>query len=221
MSDNLPQQPKQSPIDHVMNSIKAVFATMPFGGGIATLIDDYVPKSTEKALYGFIAELKNRVEKLEGRIEIDSINEDEFAELFKSCYVGVIKTTQEQKLKVFAGIFANILLKEGDPDKAPYSELDHIVRAMDNLSIGALYAMVEVYQRCGRKSQGRTDFKQISSSFTQMSPSLLMGLLNELNSQHFVQITIPSVRLEDYANYAVELTGLGCSFVKKYASEIS
>lgn len=220
MSDNLPELPKKSPVDHVVNSIKAICATIPGGGGIATLIDDYIPKSTEKALYVFVSELKDRIAGLENRVEIGSMDEDEFAELFKSCYVGVIKTTQEEKLKVFAAIFANIMLKQGDPDKAPYSELDHIVRAMDSLSIGALHVMVEVYRRCSNNRRSRTDFANISSSFSDMPPSLLMGLVTELNSQHLVQITVPTVRLENYANYALELTDLGRNFVERYASPI-
>lgn len=220
MSDNLPRLPEKSPVDHVINSIKAICATIPGGGGIATLIDDYIPKSTEKALYVFVSELKDRLEKLESRVEIGAVNEDEFAELFKSCYVGVIKTTQQKKIKVFAAMFANTMLKEGDPDKASYSELDHFVRAMDSLSIGALRVMTEIYRRCSSSAQNRTDFSNISSSFPDISPSLVMGLISELNSLHLVQVTIPTVRTVNYGNYPVELTDLGRKFVERYASPI-
>ncbi len=75
----------------------------------------------------------------------DTVTKEEFAELLKSCLVGVAKTTQEEKIKVFAAILANMILKEGDPDEATYSELDHLVRAMDDLSIGALRVMGRVY----------------------------------------------------------------------------
>ena len=45
----------------------------------------------------------------------------------------------------------------------------------------------------------------------------LMGLVQELNSLHLIEVTVPLARTENHGNYAVELTLLGRKFVERYA----
>ena len=107
-------------------------------------------------------------------------------------------------------------LEDGDPDKAPYSELDHFVRAINNLCVGALKVMARVYQLCSNDRQSRTTFSSVYEAFADMIPALVMGLLQELNSLHLVEITVPGVKTEQYGNYPIELTLLGRRFVERY-----
>ena len=215
---NLSVISKKSSFDHIVNTIKAIFSSLPFAGGIATLIEDYIPKSTENSLNNFLSDLKDHLERLEGRIEIEFLNKDEFAELFKSCYLGVVRTTQRNKIKIFSRMVANILLKEGDIEKVSYSELDHLVRAMDNLSIGALRILIIIYKHCSETKDHRFNFLNINSKIPDLDPSLIMGLISELNSTNLVHMTgVPGVRTPDYANYPIELTELGSRFVERFA----
>jgi len=220
MSEDLPSISKKSPRDHIVNVVKATLAALPVAGAIASLIDDYIPKSTEVSLNNFIVDLKNRLEALGNRIEVEMINKDEFAELFISCYQGVVRTRQQDKIKIFARILANILLKEGDAEKVTYSELDHLVRAMDNISVGALRVLAAIFSYSSKISSGnRLNFSDISSIIKDLDPSLIMGLLNELNSVNLIHMPgAPMVRERDYANYPIELTELGRRFVEKFAS---
>ena len=219
MSEEISKFRKKSPYEHFVNSIKAILAGIPLPGAgtVATLIDDYIPRSSEIALERFLHELDERVKKLEDRINVVTMDKDDFAELFKSCYVGVIKTTQQEKVKIFAALFVNMMLKEDDPDKALYSELDHFARAMDSLSIGALHVMIRIYELCPDVKQCRTNFSNIYQSFSAMVPALVMSLIQELNSLHLVEVTAPTVRVNHYDNYSIELTFLGRNFVQRYA----
>ena len=131
MDKNLSIITKKSKLDHIVNSIKAICATNPFTAVIASLINDYVPKSYDISLNNFIYDIKDSLERLENRIDTDAINKDEFAELFISCCSGVTKTNKRIKIRIFARMFTNIMLKEGDYEKISYSELDHLVRAGD------------------------------------------------------------------------------------------
>ena len=38
-------------------------------------------------------------------------------------------------------ILANLLLRPGDPAKSSYEELDHLIRCIDDLSIGAIHVL--------------------------------------------------------------------------------
>src|SRR4029077_18768661 len=67
-----------------------------------------------------------------------SVNKDDFSELFKSCYLVTVRTNREQKLQAATAILANLLLRPSDPAKSSYEELDHLIRCIDALSIGAI-----------------------------------------------------------------------------------
>ena len=125
--------------DHALITIKAAINAVPIvGGSIASLISDYVPLSTQRSIERTMELLRVRLTSLEGRLDVDAVNKDEFSELFKSCYLVVVRTTQETKLRAASAILANLLLKAGDAEKASYTELDHFVRCLDGLSIGAI-----------------------------------------------------------------------------------
>lgn len=223
--------------DHALIAIKAALNVVPVvGGALASLIGDYVPFSTQRSIQKATTLLREELEKVQDRLDVDSVNKDEFADLFKSSYLAIVRTTDEEKLRGAAAILANLLLKSGDRDKLPYSELDHFVRCLDQLSNGAIAALGVVY-RLGRKHaprdfregdirrslealrsvQGiRLDFRAVHAETGAMDPSLLMGLLGELNAANLIHLPgVPTVRTPDFGNYPVELTALGIRFVEK------
>lgn len=149
------------------------------------------------------------------------MNKDEFAELFKTAYLTIVRTHQEEKLLAVTALIANILLKDGDPEKLSYTELDHHARCIDALSIGAIKVLGNVVDIVRRSTTGALEKRSFNISFdllqhrmTDMEPSLLMGLLAELNSWNLVHLPgAPTVRTADYSNYNIEIPPLGIGFV--------
>lgn len=210
--------------DHALIAIKAVLNAVPgVGGSIASLIGDYIPLSTQRSVEIATQLLEERLENLENRIDVDAVNKDEFSELFKSCYLAIVRTTQESKLRAAAALLANLLLQPGDPDKLPYTELDHFVRCVDSLSIGAIHVVgvaYELFKNRGSRNVDayglRFDFEGLQTRMDSMEPSLLMGLVGELHTMNLLHLPgIPDVRVQDYGNYAIELTPLGARFVER------
>jgi len=205
--------------DNILNLIKAGFATIPWCGGIATLIDDYIPKSIEISLNKFIIFVAEKIKELEDKINFDVVDKEEFAETFKSCYLGVIRTTREEKIKIFARIFANIFLEEGENEKVKYEELDHLIRVMDNLSIGSLRVMVVAYKYF--KDNRRFNFEDLFNHLDDINVYLAFGLVNELNTANLLHITsYPTVRTANYGNMPIEITELGIRFVENFAYDL-
>ena len=223
--------------DHALIAIKAALNAIPVvGGALASLIGDYVPLSTQRSIENATHLLGERLAKLQDRIDIEAVNKDEFADLFKSSYLAIIRTSNKEKVRAAAAILANLLLKSGDSDKLPYTELDHFVRCLDQLSVGAI-AIVGVVYKLGKKNappnypkddirhslealrsvQGiRLDFRVVHAEASDMDPSLLMGLLGELNAANLVHLPgVPTIRTPDFGNYPVELTALGIRFVER------
>ncbi len=135
--------PKQGPTDHVVNMVKATLSSLPFplAGGLASLIADYVSKSTERAIWKAMELLNEKLQDLGDRIDTGSIDEDEFSDTVKSFLMTIQKTSQEEKLRGAANLLANVCLKDGESDKLPYTEIDHFFRCLESLSVGAIYVL--------------------------------------------------------------------------------
>ena len=56
------------------------------------------------------------------------------------------RTHRDEKLRAAANILANLLLKPGDQAKVSYDELDHLIRCVDALSIGAITVLGAIRQ---------------------------------------------------------------------------
>jgi len=216
---------KKTKSDHALSFIKAGVSGIPyFGGVIASLIGDYVPSATQRSIEIATEILKQKLTQLEDRIDPETVNKEEFAELFKSCYLSIVRTQQKTKLNAAAGLIANILLKKDDPEKLSYTELDHFARCLDTLSIGAIETLghtVDIARQSKPKEYkdqpSRFNFEQLQERMSGTDPFLLMGLLGELNSINLLHLAgapqIPS--REVYANYPIQSTPLGVRFCER------
>jgi len=212
---------KKTKSDHALAFFRAGISSVPVvGGPIASLIGDYVPFTTERSREKTLELLKRKLKHLEDRIDPGAVNKDEFAELFKTSYLIIIRTHQEKKLNAAAALIANILLKEGDPEKLSYTELDHFARCLDTLSIGAIEVLghaVDIAKQEKpeeyRSQSVRFDFDRFQGRMPGMDASLLMGLVGELNSTNLLHLAgAPQIPTEGYANYPIQLTPLGVRF---------
>lgn len=193
------------------------------GGSLASLVGDYVPQSTERSRDKALRFLETEVARLRERVDVNAVNKDEFAELFKACYFTIVRTHHEEKLRAAAAVIANILLREGDPEKLSYAELDHFTRCVDGLSIGAIRVLGHAYdiatthrRPAAEPGSVRLDFRDLRPKMPEIDPHFLMGLVGELNAQNLLHLLgSPSVRTPEYGNYPIELTPHGARFVER------
>lgn len=208
--------------DHALAVIKAAINLVPFGGALASLIGDYMPTYRERTTEKSLMFLNDQLRLLEGRIDIEAVNKDEFSELFNSCYLIIARTHHEEKLRAAAALLANLLLRPGDPAKVPYEELDHLVRCLDALSIGAIAVLGATRQLTTSHPSSQTmririEFSQLrQQKFPQMEASLLMSLVSELNALNLLILDIPPIKISEYGNYALELSPIGKRFVEQF-----
>src|SRR5262249_49733712 len=107
------------------------------------------------------------------------------------------RTHREEKLRAAAGLLANLLLKPGDPGKLSYTELDHFVRCLDALSIGAITVLgaASSIVRASASNLGgreRFAFERLRSKLPrQMEPELIMGLVGELSACYLLHLEEP------------------------------
>jgi hypothetical protein len=225
--------------DKTLSIIKAGISGIPYiGGPLASLIGDAISAPTEESIRRAIELLRNKLRDMKDRIDIDAVKRDEFAELFKSCYLTIVRTHQKEKLNAATSLIANILLKEGDPEKLSYTELDHFVRCLDFLSIGAINVLIHSVKIA--ENDATSDLASHSYEFAfvnlrerlkDMETSLLMGLVGELNSMNLLYIggdpqkrkgqlnygyAIQQTPDERFEEFYIELMPLGTRFVKHF-----
>jgi len=165
----------KSKTDHAVAFIKAGISGIPLlGGPISSLIGDYLPSAVKRSISTAIEHFSRRLEELAERIDIESLNKDEFSELFVSCYLVIVRTRQEEKLRAASELLVNLLLRKGDPAKLSYTEIDHFVRCLDFLSIGSIKLLGLAYD-FGRKNFPK-DFslKPVRFNFSDL-PKLMDG----------------------------------------------
>jgi hypothetical protein len=211
---------RKSASDHALAVIKAGLNAVPYvGGPIASLIGDYLPTSTQQAAERTIELLAEKLTAMEGRIDVEQVNKEEFAELFKSCYLVVMRSHREEKLQAAAALMANLLLRPGDPQKSSYEELDHLVRCLDALSSGAisvLGASHHIARTAPSGTQGHFQFTQLSVAFPQFNASLLLSLVSELSSLNLLRTQEGMIRTADHSEILLELTPIGRRFVERF-----
>jgi len=209
-----------TPKDHALAVVKAALNLIPVvGGTIASLVGDYVPSSTQKAVERTIELLGEKLGALQGRIDVEAVNKEDFAELFKSCYLVIIRSNREEKLHAAAAMLANMLLLPGDPCKSSYEELDHLIRCIDALSIGAisvLGAAQRIATAAGQGAHGYFQFDQLRGLFKQFDASLLMSLVSELRALNLLRVQEGAIRMSDHGEILLELTPIGVRLVERF-----
>jgi hypothetical protein len=205
--------------DHALAFIKAgLHALAPeWGGAIASLVDDYVPTSTEQSITKAVKLLGDKLAALKGRIDVETVNKEDFAELFKSCFLVIIRTQRDEKLRAAAALLANLILRPGDEAKASYAELDHLVRCLDSLSIGAISVLCRARRIAATNRQ--VHFAALLSAFPQFEPSLLMSLASELRGLNLVRIQEGAIRMPNDEQALLDVTPIGRRFVDNFLSE--
>jgi hypothetical protein len=206
--------------DHALATVKAALNLVPVvGGAIASLIGDYVPSSTQRAIERTTELLGEKLEALQGRIDVEAVNKEDFSELFKSCYLVVVRSNREEKLHAAAAVLANMLLQVGDPIKASYEELDHFIRCIDALSVGALSVLGAARRTASTSGQGgqsNFQFSQLRSSFPQFDTSFLMSLVSELRALNLLRVQEGAIRIPDHGEVLLEITPVGLRLVERF-----
>lgn len=194
----------------------------PLGGALASLLGDVVQAHTEHAQAHAMELLDERLTTLESRIDLSAVDRDELAELFKSCYLVILRTHHEQKLRAATSLLANLLLRMDDPERLSYNELDHFVRCLDGLSVGAIEALGSAFRMASQQARHveaesfRFNFEDLQRRRPGTSADLLMGLVGELGAMNLIHLAgVPGIRTANYANYPLELTPLGTRFVTR------
>jgi hypothetical protein len=224
-----PETPKGKTVgnyDPALVLAKAGLSAIPvIGGSLASLIDA-VPTAAKRNIENGIALLRDRLTDLQSRFDTESVDKEEFSELFQSCARLMERTHRDEKLRAAANILANLLLKPGDQAKVSYDELDHLIRCVDALSIGAITVLGAVRHISATHPRGPNvdtiSFGDPRAKLPQMEPALIRSLVAELRSFHLVRVQEGGIRgyaeAEDDGSL-LTLSPIGTSLIERFIED--
>ncbi|HAH25511.1 MAG TPA: hypothetical protein DCL77_17435 [Prolixibacteraceae bacterium] len=174
--ERIENQLKKSEVtEHVINILKATLSTVPFTGGLASLISDYIPTQRQIRLEEFAENIANDLLTLKDEINESYIKTDEFAFIFEKCFKGAVENYQKEKIIAFKAILINSL-RDFDITQ---TEKEYYLNLVENLS--TLHIQVLSFMAFPR------EFLKING----LPESCINGGFNE-----FFSIVIPNVSLE-------------------------
>lgn len=207
--------------DHIFSIVKAAVNCVPgVGGAVGSLLSDYLPNATERSINNFSDQFKKRLEELEDRMSTEDLNKDDFVELVKSSLLVVMRTQKKEKIQGASKILSNLLLKAGDAEKLTYNELDHFIRALEALSIGAIQILASLVRDSKAKSinnyeskiSSRVTVGELAVKIQNDDIAFIYGLLRELSSWGFVDIIVPQIGNNDLYLHPVAAMNMGERF---------
>lgn len=98
-------------VELIVNVFKAVLATVPFGGGIASLMTDYIPSSRLKRLEEFANKTAEDLKNHADEVDETYLKTDDFAFVFEKCFRGAAENPQKEKLNAFRGVLVNSTIR--------------------------------------------------------------------------------------------------------------
>jgi hypothetical protein len=217
-----PGQPSVTRGDAALIVGKAALEAIPVVGGPLAALLEFVPTARDRNIIKAIEFLREQITSLETRIDTASINKEEFAELFASFTQVAVRTHHDEKLHASANILSALLLQEGDPAKVPYDELDHLIRCVDALSIGAISALGAIRKVSATHPLGpqqeAIQFGQLRTEMT-IDAHFLRSLVSELQGFNLVRVQESPTRGHADAEYDgshITISPIGRRFIEQF-----
>ena len=113
-----------------VNALKALFASLPFTGGIASLMSDYIPNRRMERIEQLAKEFGEDLNRLKDKVDESRIQTDSFARLFEESFKGAASNYHEEKLESFRAILINSLVSSDLTD----DEKEYILSLVNDLT---------------------------------------------------------------------------------------
>ena len=168
--ERIENQLKKSGInEHIVNVFKAAVATVPFAGGIATLMSDYIPSQRQKRLEEFAENIASELENYKEEVNKNYILTDEFSFIFEKCFKGGVENYQKEKIIAFKAILINSLIDF----ETTQNEKEYYLNLVDNLSLLHIQILsFMAFPKNYLKLNG-IDESKISGGFSDFFPSII------------------------------------------------
>jgi hypothetical protein len=158
--------------EHILNIFKAVLGTVPFAGGISSLITDYIPSSRFQRLEEFAQQVAEDLKRVGDKVNEAELQTDEYAFVFERAFRGAAEHYQREKLEAFRGILVNAAIRRD----VPQEEREYFLVLVNNLSVLHLRILRFMAEPRQYLSDVEIPEQRVQGGFSQMFALILPGL---------------------------------------------
>jgi len=188
----VPADLEKTPIsNHIVNVVKAAISGIPIiGGGINSLVNDYIPNKKLERLLDFTKQLSENIEMFKDEIDEEFVKTDEFAYLFEQTYKLVLENYQKEKLDSLLALLVNSL--RGQDLKA--DTMEYYLKKIETLSplhLGLLRFLsfpADCFAELGIKPEDIKDHdfsRTLQAYFRDVPLDVLKGVFGDLYQMGF------------------------------------
>ena len=186
---------KSGATEHIISIFKAVLATAPYTGGIASLLSDYIPSQRQLRLEDFAYNVADELNKLKAEVNEEYILTDEFAFIFEKCFKGAVENYQQEKIDAFKAILVNSLTN----NDLRQNEKEYYLNLVHNLSILHIQILTFMATPHGFLKSNNIEESEISGGFEDFFPIVIPD----------VNISVVKLAFQDLYNYGFLNTDSG------------
>ena len=198
--------------EHILNALKAGLSTAPFMGGIASLIEDYIPTSKKKRLEEFATRVAEDLTALQTQVQDGALRNDNFAHVFEACFRGAAENYQEEKLDSFRGILVNSAIGL----QVEESEKDYYMTLVNSLSV--LHLQILQFMA---NPMGYLEANGISPSSTIFSPVAIPNVSIEAIKSAFGDLYQSGMINTDKSMFGTMTSGQGVDLLGRDGGRVS
>lgn len=159
-------------VELIVNIFKAVLATVPFGGGVASLMTDYIPSSRLKRLEQFANQTAEDLKNHADEVNQTYLKTDDFAFMFEKCFRGAAENPQKEKLNAFRGILVNSTIRTDVAEE----EKEYFLNMTNTLTALHLRILKFMAEPLSYLEAAGIPLNQIRGGFSQFFPVAIPGI---------------------------------------------
>jgi hypothetical protein len=175
----------------------------------------YVSSDRAKHRKKVFEQIFERLSKCEGQLDTEAVKKDGFADIYSETAETFRQTDHDAKVRAAINILSNAFLKDGEPGKIPFSELEFFARSVNELSSGAVHILgrvIGVEEQRNQRPLESLDLRSIANEG--VDRDFTIGLLRELEQRHFVHLEFTNMHYEGKRDVSTKSTSLGRRFCK-------
>lgn len=203
--------------EHILNALKAGLSTAPFMGGIASLIEDYIPTSKKKRLEEFATRVAEDLTALQTQVQDGALRNDNFAHVFEACFRGAAENYQEEKLDSFRGILVNSAIGL----QVEESEKDYYMTLVNSLSVLHLQILQFMANPMGYLEANGISPSSINGGFAQFSPVAIPNVSIEAIKSAFGDLYQSGMINTDKSMFGTMTSGQGVDLLGRDGGRVS
>jgi hypothetical protein len=203
-------------VELIVNIFKAVLSTVPFGGGIASLMTDYIPSSRMKRLEEFANQTAEDLKNHADEVNETYLKTDDFAFMFEKCFRGAAENPQREKLNAFRGILVNSTIRTDVAEE----EKEYFLNMTNTLTVLHLRILKFMAQPLAYLEAAGISPNEIRGGFSQFFPVAIPGIELRVIRSAFGDLYRMGLTDTDQAIFSTMTSGQGLNLLGRRVSQL-